>query len=89
MEFTRAISKDLLKSARYAGVEFDTDFVHWLRKVQEKNPSDILPYLGGHGRSCLTYRPLLDGKLADYPIYEEDQEGVIGELIEFLCPVEN
>lgn len=87
VEFTRDIDSELLKTARYAGVEFDIEFVHWLRKVQDKNPSDILPYLVNNGKCCLTYRPLLDGKLKDYPIYEEDIVEAFNSIVEFLNPV--
>lgn len=63
------------------GVSFDKEFFYELRRIQEKNPSDILPYIRGYqrpnGMSCLTYRPLLEGKVKAYPLTGDDIDAAL------------
>ena len=56
----------------YLGAVFDRDFFDWARRKQhEVNLTQTLPYLNS-GCCCLTYKPLLEGKVADYPMPAND-----------------
>ena len=83
IEETRGFLLDLIPLSWYQGIVFDIDFLDWCRTVQHKNKGkDTMPYLSS-GYSCLTYKPLLDGKLAQYRMDVEDYKESLEQLIKF------
>ena len=77
---------------RYYGVMFDPDFFEWIWHHQRindgVNESVTLPYLNT-GACCMTYRPLLEGKVAAYPIKDGDREAAMSSLHDFTWAVHN
>lgn len=84
-DITRPLELHLNHLIEYKGVPFDLEFFDWVREAQRKNGKvDTLPYLLGQGVSCLTYKPLLEGKVNQYPIKDGDQEAAIQLLEPFV-----
>ena len=83
---TRKFKQDELDLETYYGVPFELEFLEDIRSRQIKNNFvDTLPYLrcNNNGISCsvLTYKPLIQGKLAEYPIYKSDIEETYFDLL--------
>lgn len=74
VDLTWKIPKSVAKHVWYQGVAFTREFFDWVRNEQvQSSYRDTLPYLKS-GSCCLTYKPLLEGKISDYPIKDGDRE---------------
>lgn len=74
IDLTWEIPKNIAKHVWYQGVIFSREFFDWIRNEQvQSGYKDTLPYLAS-GSCCLTYKPLLEGKISDYPIKDGDRD---------------
>lgn len=78
---TRELDKDAIENSIYIGVSFELEFLDWVQKAQYKNGLvDTLPYLNS-GCCVLTYRPLLEGKISEFPIHNDDINETIDHML--------
>lgn len=74
IDLTWEIPKDIAKYVWYQGVVFSREFFNWVRNEQvQAGYKDTLPYLKT-GSCCLTYKPLLEGKISEFPIKDGDRD---------------
>jgi hypothetical protein len=72
------------KDVWYQGVLFDEELFEWVRfKQRAEGFQSTAPYLT-EGCCVLTYKPLLDGTFADYPMRDEDYEASFESLVKFI-----
>lgn len=83
IDATWEIPDDVKDYVWYQGVVFEREFFDWVRNEQTQNRyKHTLPYLKT-GACCLTYQPLLEGRLDEYRIRDGDRDRAIDVLHNF------